>query len=252
MTSDTYTEEHSRNLVWLNEFDHDRMIALWHSGLIPMLTPASSLQQQRWTRILTLNTVSPLGHPTVLPKPVIVALDHATAPVAEFYAEVRGARPVVHTNSQDLKKFECPENHSILFFGLGRVFSPNTLASLTTEIRSPFGIVTARDQASLHFFAVKMALEAKCLGGGAGRSITAFDELEGVVLSSRREYPKGISERFSSTVLNKLVDGQGRAAIVLHVHGEGSHANLRSVVLCERISLVTVWPNPNGIAKELE
>jgi len=145
---------------------------------------------------------------------------------------VRGGSLLVRDDLHISWEADVPMSEgAVVIFGRGEAFSPAALQALSAAQR-PFGIATARDEPALQFLAVKMALEAERRGGGAGRRITAFDELEGVVLSLTGEPHVQSVHRFDASVHARLMDLLDRAALVLHVHGEGSHANLQSVVLC--------------------
>jgi hypothetical protein len=197
--------------------------------------PAEASRRQRWERVLSWYL--PPNDAVVLP--TVDARTAASHPIAMIggacaevkqYALLTGGRPVVKADS--LSALAAELGHSTPAVTV--VASPVllTVRELRAFVRRTGilpAVITGRDQAAVGFMLAKQLL----LHAGLPKGLRARATLDELGDAAAFMASMGPAERtgFGSDAVQRVLAGDWRG-LLLHVHGEGSHANLRSAVLC--------------------
>jgi hypothetical protein len=215
---------------WLTSPDLGLAVATWSESVVPLLRPGSRDLASLWEVVLyKLLKLSVLDRLPGTPLRVW-CLDEQVSPAASFFAWVRGAGAPLPWAAEPAPDSEAGWRSVV--FGMAESFTPEAILSIQDRLGEPHGIVTGPDLPSIWFMAVKIALAAALDVPGEARIVELFDELAGAHLwnvgGEEVEWDDRV-ELWPDRVLRPERDRQG---LVLHVHGEGSHANLRELVLC--------------------
>jgi hypothetical protein len=204
-------------------------------AVFTLQSPAEASRRRRWERVLSWYL--PHDDAVVLPAvDVRTAASHPIAVLGGAFAEVQqyafltGGRPVVKADSLSVLAAELGRSTSAITI----VASPAllTVRELRAFVRRTGilpAVITGRDQAAVGFMLAKQLLLYAGLPKGRQARAT-LDELGDAAAFMASI---GSTERtcFGSDAVQRVLAGDWRG-LLLHVHGEGSHANLRSAVLC--------------------
>jgi hypothetical protein len=163
------------------------------------------------------------------PDDAIVVLDSLYLPIARWHARIRN-RPIyeLRANSSLASQAKCWQAKTILFLGPRACFTASFVEAANRSLFCRWGIICAKDLAGASFV---LAKQIGLLSWSPTRDrMESLDEIGNVARVYTR---RAIRERPFHLQVNSALTKDWRT-LLLRVHGEGSHANLRSLVLCGR------------------
>jgi hypothetical protein len=209
-----------------------------------LIEPLEAARRLRWSRILEWYGLEPASGEASSRDPSssrnadlerpIVALDEVSTRAAEVYAAATG-RPFYRVDGVDALPCEgaLAHAHSVLLVGSPRHFTARALTRMSSLWSAPWGFVTGADEAALSFMIAKLIASPSRAAGRRGAAVV--DELHKTVRVAEPGGDMGPEESFSAERVSGVLRHPGWDLLVVHAHGEGSHANLRGVVLCGMI-----------------
>ena len=151
----------------------------------------------------------------------------ATACGAPEEAPPRFARSI----AEALNLQEAAAGRPVLFVVPRRLLTVVAIGALTHGVRSPWGIITGRDQGAIAFSLIKQQAARRVLSGAA-LFVDFVADLMGPVTSQGKLVDLSPPSAMSAPeLLGSLAQPTGSFFLV-HCHGDGAHGNLGNVVLC--------------------
>ncbi|MCA1616639.1 MAG: hypothetical protein LC800_21625 [Acidobacteria bacterium] len=202
---------------WLDSSaEYQAAAGLLTLGVIPLLAPAARRRLRRWEEILRwyglepyVGGVAPTPPTDVEPDGTdfVVGFDDEYRPAAALLAAATGRRLVVAPNDDPLRPLrESLHAGSAVFAGRPHNLRKENVHTLARSLEIPWGVLTASDLPAMSFLLAKQLANRRAADGGA-----------------------------------LLLTAQSFTHMVVHAHGEGAHANLKSAVLCGLLGEAESW-----------
>lgn len=228
--------------------DAERYAATFAPDVIPLIRPASPSRLERWIRVLDWYGCVPLSgdgrsgalRPRSDVPGQVVAIGAAAVPSARVLAERTGrywtrvddAAPALRDR---LVGLACDLEGPLVLVGRAAHFNAALIAALNAEERADWSVLTAADEAGLAYVAAK-ALAWRAWhrrAANARMPIAVVDAIDSTVREVADGH-RGDLHVLDREAILRIVDGEW-SAIVLRAHGEGTHAQLHSAVLCSTV-----------------
>lgn len=233
---------------WLDSpAEYQAAAGLLSLGVIPLLAPAERRRQRRWEEILRWYGLEPHAGESAPTPPleagpegldVVVGFDDEYRPVASMLAAATGRQLVVAPNADPLRPLrERTRAGSILFVGRPYHLRKENVHAFARSLEIPWGVLTASDLPAMSFQLAKQFANRRAAVGGA---LLLDAPAEAVNIVGGAEPADGYSLTDGES-LHRLLTTQSFAHMVVHAHGEGAHANLKSAVLCGLLGEAESW-----------
>lgn len=215
------------------------------AGVIPVLAPTNHHRRQRWEKILGWYGLKshvesdgggspPAAHSKPQRNEIVVGFDDEYVPAATLLAAATGRRLIVASRHNPLSRLRgTTHTNSIVFVGHPTTLHKANIYAMACTLEVPWGVLTASDLSAMSFLLAKqladieLSKESTLLLDAPAERVRVFDSG-----ATTRDDSLNDGER-----LNMLLKTQSYADIIIHAHGEGAHANLKSVVLCGMLSV---------------
>src|SRR5215207_392860 len=216
-------------------------------GVIPLLAPAERRRLRRWEEILRGYGLEPYAGGAAPTPPtdvepdgsdVVVGFDDEYRPAAAMLAAATGRRLVVAPNDDPLRPLrESPRAGSAVFAGRPHNLRKENVHTLARSLEIPWGVLTASDLPAMSFLLAKQLANRRAADGGA---LLLDAPAEAVSITGGAAHADGYSLTDGES-LRGLLTTQSFTHMVVHAHGEGAHANLKSAVLCGLLGEAESW-----------
>jgi hypothetical protein len=199
---------------------------------VPLLTPADGRRRARWNAVLEglarrASGGPSSGSPPASPlRPVVFVVDARLRPAADLLARIHHADVVAAESAAGLAnepRFRTADVPMVV--ALPDQLSATVVGALGEASEGRLTLVTALDVAGVHFVVAKAALWRQRPPGA--ERVFSIDELHSEIVDGEAK-----AEPFSAEKVERLLASEDVDAMVLHAHGEGSHAYLRQLALC--------------------
>jgi hypothetical protein len=212
---------------------------LLNLGVIPLLAPSERRRLRRWEEILRWYGLEPYAG-GIAPTPqtyvepdgpdFVVGFEDEYRPAAAMLAAATGRRLVVAPNDDPLRPLrESLRAGSAVFVGSPHNLRKENVHTFARSLEIPWGVLTASDLPAMSFLLAKQLVNRRAPDDGGALLLDA--PAEAVRIVGGAAHADGYSMTDGES-LRRLLTTQSFAHMVVHAHGEGAHANLKSAVLC--------------------
>lgn len=245
-------------------------------GRVPVLAPAEPQRVKRWEEILRWYGLEPdAGGDAATPPTndadaspasdatipaanveadgtdLVVGFGDEFRPAAEFFAAAKGRRLVVASAEDPLRLFrDGLRAASVVFVGRPESVRKENLHAFARSLEIPWGVLTARDLPAISFVVAKQLAGSRAKEGGA---VLLDAPAERIRVAGHAAQDAGYSLTDGDS-LSGLLTAEEFTHMVVHAHGEGAHANLKSAVLCGLLGAAESWRGggalPDGCRQE--
>lgn len=242
------TERRFSSFRWLDSpAEYQASAGLLSLGIIPLLAPAERRRLRRWEEVLRwyglepyAGSIAPTSPAEVEPDgpDVVVGFDDEYRPAAAMLAAATGRRLVVAPHDDPLRPFsEGLSAGSAVFAGRPHNLRRENVHTLARSLEIPWGVLTASDLPAMSFLLAKQLANRRAAVGGA---LLLDAPAEVVKIGGGAAHADGYSLTDGES-LRRLLTTQSFNDMVVHAHGEGAHANLKSAVLCGLLGEAESW-----------
>lgn len=222
---------------WVAELSRNDILVSNQNDAIPLVDPGCSLRRSRWHQVIRWYGQR-LGLTHLRPRLLerarcpVIAIGNDVWKAADYFAAIEGRPAVLCRDCADAARHirvAKGADRPIVFASHLELTNTN-LRAMRSDGKLQCSLVTGYDAAAVHFMAIKVAMWGRRAPNRHANGVVLIDELAGHVSFYDAAGEEKYSD-FESSNIGALLEAD-HDCLLLHVHGEGSHANLRDIVIC--------------------